>query len=305
MIKAIVFDAYGTLFEVTSGGSSRIVRQYLIDKGIIVDEGEFREKWKRFYKEYTSPDREFITEKELFTLRNKLIYDRFGLDRDPEEDAVCLLARAGVRDAFPDVKPVIDELKKEYPVYIGSNTDDLMIEDTLRRNDISVNKVFTSEDLRCYKPNARFYESILEYIQLPPDEVLFAGDSITADVEGPKSAGLKTAWVDRKNTGGDHGQDYTVRDLFELKDILTMKRSISQKVNDDWRLQGQERYLKGHHFDLKTWCSDNPAWDHDHCEFCMEEISDRDEAIQEAYATEDNKHWICKRCFKDFEDLLI
>ncbi len=47
-------------------------------------------------------------------------------------------------------------------------------------------------------------------------------------------------------------------------------------------------------------------WDHDHCVFCTAEISDR--AIDEhteynaAWATEDNYHWICPRCFDDFRE---
>lgn len=38
----------------------------------------------------------------------------------------------------------------------------------------------------------------------------------------------------------------------------------------DWRLQGQERYLKGVALALRKYqrFAPNPSWDHDHCEFC-------------------------------------
>ena len=71
--------------------------------------------------------------------------------------------------------------------------------------------------------------------------------------------------------------------------------------NGDWRLQGQERYLKGASFKLRLWASTNPQWDHDHCEFCYETIAGPDvaDALHEAYATEDLYRWVCPDCFND------
>ena len=77
-------------------------------------------------------------------------------------------------------------------------------------------------------------------------------------------------------------------------------------MNDsDWRLSGQEKYLKGIAFELKTWCSYKPGWDHDHCEFCYDKISSLDDCIHEAYVSADNKYWICKKCYEDFRELLL
>ena len=72
---------------------------------------------------------------------------------------------------------------------------------------------------------------------------------------------------------------------------------------DDWRINGQEKYLSGKHVSLKKWVSNNSNWDHDHCEFCMIKISSSVEDVNEAYVTDDNKHWICKQCFNDFSYL--
>ena len=55
---------------------------------------------------------------------------------------------------------------------------------------------------------------------LLPQDVLFVGDSVTDDILGPKAVGMKTAWIDRTGMGGDQGQDYTITDLGELKQIL-------------------------------------------------------------------------------------
>src|SRR6266568_4056622 len=69
--------------------------------------------------------------------------------------------------------------------------------------------------------------------------------------------------------------------------------------DDDWRLQGQERYLTEIVLRWRTWSSPRADWDHDHCEFCWchfgDHVFDDDPDTQLAgYASEDGKHWICR-----------
>ena len=52
-MKTIIFDAFGTLFKVTNGGSARTIMQYIADCGARVDEKAFLEEWKSFYKKHT------------------------------------------------------------------------------------------------------------------------------------------------------------------------------------------------------------------------------------------------------------
>ncbi len=54
-------------------------------------------------------------------------------------------------------------------------------------------------------------------------------------------------------------------------------------TDDDWRLQGQDKYLRGVKLRRKryTWQPDwnpdwNPDWDHDHCDFCWAKFMDVD-----------------------------
>jgi len=72
----------------------------------------------------------------------------------------------------------------------------------------------------------------------------------------------------------------------------------------DWRLAGQEAYLLGAVLGWKNWAppADNPAWDHDHCEFCWQKFmtDDGPDVHRAGYTTEDQYHWICRRCFEDF-----
>jgi hypothetical protein len=76
---------------------------------------------------------------------------------------------------------------------------------------------------------------------------------------------------------------------------------------NDWRLSGQERYLRGVELCHRAYrrYPKNPSWDHDHCSFCRAEftVEDSPEALREGYCTLDDYHWICDRCFHDFKGL--
>lgn len=69
---------------------------------------------------------------------------------------------------------------------------------------------------------------------------------------------------------------------------------------DDWRLQGQERYLKGVKLSHADYQPYREGWDHDHCEFCSRKFSLAANDLHKGYVTEDRYHWICEPCFADF-----
>ena len=74
----------------------------------------------------------------------------------------------------------------------------------------------------------------------------------------------------------------------------------------DWRLQGQEKYLTGTALVRRTYSrySENPAWDHDHCEFCWAKFSTvPGEGVHtHGYCTPDEYRWVCETCFDDFRE---
>lgn len=72
---------------------------------------------------------------------------------------------------------------------------------------------------------------------------------------------------------------------------------------NDWRLTGQEKYLKGVTLYRKRYVAPRPDWDHDHCEFCWAKFMDSDapEIQREGYATEGDKKWVCSSCYEDFK----
>lgn len=221
MIKTIIFDAFGTLFKVTGGASARTIISHIEQTGITICEKDFLEEWKTFYKEKTKDSAEFLTEREIFIARIKMFYDRYKVPRDAASDADDLLKEAHQRKAYDDTLPALSELEKNYSIFIGSNTDNDVLNSVMKYNGVFVHKVYTSENLRCYKPSARFYEQILSENNLIASEVLFVGDSICDDVFGPQQLGIKTCRINRNNSPESETKpDITVKRLTEIKDKI-------------------------------------------------------------------------------------
>lgn len=76
-------------------------------------------------------------------------------------------------------------------------------------------------------------------------------------------------------------------------------------VNEsDWRLRGQEKYLKGVVLVRRKYHPPSAQWDHDHCEFCWAKFMEiqHPETLTEGYCTENSYRWICDNCFNDFKE---
>jgi hypothetical protein len=76
------------------------------------------------------------------------------------------------------------------------------------------------------------------------------------------------------------------------------------REKNDWRLTGQERYLKSATLTWQSYRPANPSNDHDHCEFCQTKFMEREPGtLHEGYATPDRHRWVCKTCVEDFAGL--
>lgn len=73
---------------------------------------------------------------------------------------------------------------------------------------------------------------------------------------------------------------------------------------NDWRLQGQERYLTNRRLVRIPYFRWSKTWDHDHCDFCFATFSECEDDLHEGYVTADDKRtWICPECFEDFQEM--
>lgn len=93
----------------------------------------------------------------------------------------------------------------------------------IKSNNMKVDKIYTSESLKEYKPKKEFYTKILNDVNLSANEVVFVGDSLLEDVQGPQSVGIYSILIDRKGKYDEDERkipDAVIRDLRELDKLL-------------------------------------------------------------------------------------
>jgi putative hydrolase of the HAD superfamily len=75
------------------------------------------------------------------------------------------------------------------------------------------------------KPHPSIYEGVVSRLQINLDEVLFVGDDLIMDVQGPQSIGMSAAWLNRNGSSllGGISPDYQITSLLELIQIKPLK----------------------------------------------------------------------------------
>jgi putative hydrolase of the HAD superfamily len=73
-----------------------------------------------------------------------------------------------------------------------------------------------SSDGRNMKPSPALFRRAIAHLAMPPADILFIGDTLTADILPAKALGMTTAWVGPK-AGPHPAADWTAGSLLELE----------------------------------------------------------------------------------------
>jgi len=217
-VKAIIFDAYGTLFDVNSAAEKC--------KDKIGDKWEsFANYWRTTQLEYTwlrslmKRHKNFwqITEDSLDKSMNA-----FNIDKSMRGELLDLYK---ILNTFPEVKDVLKKLKeKNYKLAILSNGTPSLLNELVKNNNIEniFDDIFSIEDVGIYKPDSRVYDIPTKKYQIQKNEVAFLSAN-TWDVSGGGNYGYNAIWVNRNNNIFDN-LDYKpkneVKNLNHLLDII-------------------------------------------------------------------------------------
>ncbi len=225
MIRHIIFDCFGTLID-TGNNSIKAVEQILFNVGVHVDAKEFYEAWKekKRQKMYTPI---FLNEKTLFEVSLSETFAQYGIVADASKEVTPMIhSLFAERLVFSDVYEALEKLASvNIDIAIGSTTDTDSLLYYLELNQLSFSHIYTSEDMQVYKPDIKFYKTILRRSGWLAEECLFVGDSYIDDVCGPQKVGMKTVLLDRKalykNTELSPQPDFVIHSLPELVNIMT------------------------------------------------------------------------------------
>ncbi|MDE6209244.1 MAG: HAD family hydrolase [Lachnospiraceae bacterium] len=224
MVRHIIFDCFGTLIN-TGDGSIKAVEQILSNVCSHEDTKEFYAYWKKVKKQMTD-NSDFINEKTLFKLSLEETFVHYGICANASEEVKPMIQSLfAERLVFEDVKNVLNQLaEKGVDFAIGSNTDTDSLMYYLKSNNLMFSHIYTSENMEVYKPNPKFYETILDRSGWSVDDCIFVGDSYIDDVYGPKTIGMRAVLLDRRRMYHDMDlnpvPDYIIHSLDELINIL-------------------------------------------------------------------------------------
>lgn len=214
-IKVILLDAYGTFINTRTSSVDATAKILSLSRSRL-DPTEFYARWKAMHRQGMRSQTDFLPEREMYARELCSLYAEHGIDRDGRADVSIMLDSLLDRPVFPEVKEVFRQLSGSFRLIVASNTDTRPLMQNLEYNRLVMDRIYTSESLRCYKPAESFYLRILEDIGCQPEEAVFVGDSPEEDVIAPGRLGMTTVFLDRKSAGGNHGQNYTFSDLSGL-----------------------------------------------------------------------------------------
>ena len=217
-IKAIVFDAYGTLFDVNSAAEKC--------KGKIGDKWEgFANFWRTTQLEYTWLRSLMKRHKDFWQITEDSLdksMKTFSIDNSMKNELLDLYKKLST---YSEVKGVLNSLKeKKYKLAILSNGTPALLNELVKSNNLEniFDDLFSIEEVRIYKPDSKVYDIPIKKYQIKADEIAFLSAN-TWDVSGGGNYGYNAIWVNRNKNIFDN-LDYKpkneVSDLTQLVDIV-------------------------------------------------------------------------------------
>tara|TARA_Y100000996_G_scaffold107195_1_gene78853 strand:+ start:1464 stop:2123 length:660 start_codon:yes stop_codon:yes gene_type:complete len=216
--KAIIFDAYGTLFDVNSAAEKC--------KDKIGDEWEaFANFWRTTQLEYTwlrslmKRHKDFwqVTEDSLDKSMNV-----FKVDMSMKNELLNLYK---ILSTYPEVKKVLGNLKKKnFKLAILSNGTPSLLNELVKSNNLNhlFDDLFSVEEVKIYKPDNRVYDLPVKKYKIQPKEITFLSAN-TWDVSGGGNFGFNSVWVNRNRShfdNLDYKPKYEIGNLTQLLDII-------------------------------------------------------------------------------------
>ena len=217
-IKAIIFDAYGTLFDVNSAAEKC--------KDKIGDKWEgFADYWRTTQLEYTWLRSLMNRHKDFWQVTEDSLdksMKTFKIDSSMRNELLDLYKKLST---FPEVKGALNDLKKKnYKISILSNGTPALLNELVSSNNLDnvFDDIFSIEEVGIYKPDSKVYNLPIKKYQIKKDEVAFLSAN-TWDVSGGGNFGYNSIWVNRNKNIFDN-LDYKpkneVENLTQLLDIV-------------------------------------------------------------------------------------
>ena len=213
-IKAIIFDAYGTLFDVNSAAEKckdKIGKKW----------ENFSNYWRTTQLEYTWLRNLMGRHKDFWQVTEDSLDKSmkvFKIDSSMKSDLLNLYK---ILSTFPEVKDALNILKeKKYKLAILSNGTPSLLNELVKSNNLEYvfDDVFSIEEVKVYKPDPKVYNIPIKKYQIQKNEVAYLSAN-TWDVSAGGNYGFNPIWVNRNNNIFDNLDFKPINEIKNLKEI--------------------------------------------------------------------------------------
>ena len=217
-VKAIIFDAYGTLFDVNSAAEKC--------KDKIGDKWEgFANFWRTTQLEYTWLRSLMDRHKDFWQITEDSLDKSikvFNIDPSMRNELLNLYK---ILSPYKEVPETLKTLKeKKFKLAILSNGTPSLLDELVKSNHLDnlFDDIFSIEQVGVYKPSFRVYDMPIKKYNIDKSEVAFLSAN-TWDVSGGGNYGYQSIWVNRNNTifdNLDFRPKYQITDLNKLIQLV-------------------------------------------------------------------------------------
>ena len=217
-IKAIIFDAYGTLFDVNSAAEKC--------------KDKIGNKWETFANFWRTTQLEYTWLRSLMN-RHKNFWEVtedsldksmrvFNIDKSMRNELLNLYK---ILSPYPEVEEVLKKLKKkDYKIAILSNGTPTLLNKLVTSNNLNnlFDDLFSIEEVKVYKPASKVYEMPIKKYNVKASEIIFLSAN-TWDVSGGGNYGYNSIWLNRNNSEFDildFQPKNEIKNLTQLLDIV-------------------------------------------------------------------------------------
>jgi 2-haloacid dehalogenase len=228
-IKALVFDAYGTLFDVYS--TAVVSEQLFPGRG-----KELTEVWRTTRLQYMWL-RSLMGRYEVFekVTAESLVFacKRLNLDLSAEKRAQLMDAYNKL-DTFPEVKEALKALSS-VPLAILSNGSPKMLQALVKRGGLEgvFTKVISVDEAKIYKPSPKVYQLTVDTFKVRNRSEIGFVSSNGWDAIGATSFGLTTFWINRGDAPIEELGLKPTRILNKLADLVDVVKKSQTNAGSD------------------------------------------------------------------------
>jgi len=216
-IKAIIFDAYGTLFDVNS--AAKMCKNKIGNKW-----ESFANYWRTTQLEYTWLRSLMGKHKDFWQITEDSLEKSMKAFQIESKMKNELLELYKILSLYPEVKETLEKIReKKYKLAILSNGTTSLLNELVKSNNLQnlFDDIFSVEEVGIFKPSSKVYDIPIKKYKIQKQEVAFLSAN-TWDVSGGGNYGYNSIWVNRNNNIFDKLDFVPNKEIKKLNELLEL-----------------------------------------------------------------------------------